>query len=57
MKNYLKFVVAVFGITVATFGSINANAKASAIRCKSGSTEGCARVEGGGWIVGIRENI
>lgn len=28
MKNYLKFVVAVFGVTVATFGSIaNASAK------------------------------
>jgi hypothetical protein len=27
MKNYLKFIVAVFGISVATFGSINLNAK------------------------------
>lgn len=27
MKNYLKFVVAVFGITIATFSSLNVNAK------------------------------
>jgi len=27
MKNKLKFIVAIFGITIATFGSINGNAK------------------------------
>lgn len=31
MKNYLKFIVAVFGITIATFVSINATAKKGAV--------------------------
>ncbi|WP_158615225.1 hypothetical protein [Flavobacterium sp. LS1R10] len=32
MKNYLKFVVAVFGVTIATFGTItNATAKIAPI--------------------------
>ena len=53
MKNYLKFVVAVVGITVATFGSISkANAKVAkdSISCKSygtcGTSNSGATIEG-----------
>lgn len=52
MKNYLKFVVAVFGITIATLGSINANAMKSNdnIKCKGsghcGYTGDCNEIEG-----------
>lgn len=51
MKNYLKFMVAIVGITVATFGTItNANAKIAAnVTCKGGGTCGwtgdCTRID------------
>lgn len=51
MKNYLKFVVAVFGVTVATFGSINTNAKVNAnVTCSGpgmcGYTPDCQEIYG-----------
>jgi len=59
MKQKLKFFVGVFGITLAISGSYKASAAKSdldstnTIRC-SGTTGGCAKVEGGGWLVGTR---
>ena len=52
MKNYLKFVVAVVGVTIATFGTIsNAHAKARAnVCCKGGGscgyTSDCTEIVG-----------
>lgn len=57
MKNYLKFIVAVFGITVATFSAIDAQAaprKGTTISdnvcCKGsgdcGYTPDCKKIEG-----------
>ena len=53
MKNYLKFVVAVVGVTIATFGAINnAHAKKMAdnVRCTGGGSCGymgdCTPIEG-----------
>jgi hypothetical protein len=51
MKNYLKFVVAVFIITTAIFGSINAKANLLATGCDSSSSV-CGKTEGGQIITG-----
>lgn len=52
MKKNLKFLVAIVGITVATFGSItNANAKIAAnVTCKSYGT--CGTADNGATITG-----
>lgn len=39
----MKFIVVVFGVTLAIFGSINANAMLAQVRC-SGSSGGCTKV-------------
>ncbi|GEM55655.1 hypothetical protein [Flavobacterium branchiophilum] len=51
MKNYLKFVVAVFGVTIATFGSTNVKAKAQEnVTCSGaghcGWTPDCREITG-----------
>lgn len=54
MKNYLKFVVAVFGVTIATFGTItNANAKSASTNnsCDS-SIKNCGTTPDGHTITG-----
>ncbi|GEM55656.1 hypothetical protein [Flavobacterium branchiophilum] len=52
MRNYLKFVFAIFGITIATFSSLNANAKKieSGGSCKSYGT--CGTTDSGQVING-----
>ena len=51
----MKFIVIVFGVTLAVFGSINANAMIAQVRC-SGSSGGCAKVQtsdgSSHWMVG-----
>lgn len=52
MKNYLKFIVAIVGVTVASFGSISkANARVQAnVKCTGGGSCGymgdCTPIEG-----------
>ena len=59
MKQKMKFIVMVFGVTLAIFGSLNVHAlaDASTIRC-TGSTGGCAKVQRADgsthWLVGTR---
>lgn len=56
MKQKMKFIVAVFGVTLAIFGSMNSNATAT-IRC-NGSTGGCVKVQSpdgsSHWLVGTK---
>lgn len=56
MKNYLKFIVAVFGITIATFGSIT-TLHAKAVVNDGGSCYGesytCGTAQNGGTIIGV----
>lgn len=49
MKNYLKFIVAVMGVTIATFGSIDANAYGDFYgnQSFSGTTDGSGTFNGG----------
>lgn len=60
MKNYFKFFVVVFGVTIATFGTMPTKAAAPItgdsgnIQCLDGSTKGCAKTTKG-WITGIRQ--
>jgi hypothetical protein len=54
MKNYLKFIVAVAGFTIATFSSVTANAKKVAddgCHCDSSSSV-CGKTGGGDIITG-----
>jgi hypothetical protein len=53
MKNYLKFVFAVFGFTFATFASINVNAKvkSSEVGCTN-TTDTCGYTGNGDPICG-----
>jgi hypothetical protein len=53
MKNYLKFIVAVFTITIATFGSINVKAKQLAVYGTCSNTLAtCGTTSGGNVITG-----
>ncbi len=56
----MKFIVVVFGVTLAIIGSINVNATATTIRC-NGSTGGCVKVlspDGSShWLVGAKTVI
>lgn len=57
----MKFIVMVFGVTLAIFGSMNASALAvSTIRC-SGSSGGCVKVESPDgsthWLVGTKSVV
>lgn len=60
MKDYFKFIVAVFGVTIATFGTLSAKALIapdSSIRC-SGDSGGCVKVQHmdgtSSWLVGVK---
>ena len=59
MKQKMKFIVIVFGVTLAIFGSLNVNALGdpSSFRC-IGSTGACAKIHTANgndyWLVGNR---
>jgi hypothetical protein len=52
MKNYLKFVVAVFGLTIATFSSINAHARKAKTPDCSNTLDTCGYTGNGDPICG-----
>ena len=58
MKQKMKFIVMVFGVTLAIFGSLNVYAIQASIKCL-GSTGGCAKVQlndgSTHWLVGTRQ--
>ena len=56
MKNYLKFVVAVFGVIIATFGSINASANAPVATSCDNSLKNCGTTPDGRPITGNYSN-
>ena len=56
MKNYLKFVVAVFGVTIAIFGSINASANVPVANSCDRSMDHCGTTPEGNYISGKYSN-
>lgn len=56
MKNYLKFIVAVFGITIATFGTVSSKAKVITGSGKCLNSGNCGTADNGALITGTYYN-
>ena len=54
MKQKMKFIVAVFGVTLAIFSSMTSSAKPVAARCSGTTTASCATLESGFKLYGDR---
>lgn len=54
MKQKMKFIVAVFGVTLAIFSSMPSSAKPVAARCSGTNDKHCAKLESGFELKGDR---